>query len=291
MQHLADCLNATHVFAYWRMPELPEVETTRRGILPHVKNGRVMEVIVRRIDLRQPVPASLSDIEGLHVMDVERRAKYLILCLEKNHHAIIHLGMSGSLRIVDPATAFRTHDHIAFTLSNGKQLRFHDPRRFGIMTHAVAASPLAHPLFANLGPEPLEHEFHADYLKKVLYSLQRPIKLAIMDNAIVVGVGNIYASESLFHAGIHPTTPSSKLSLPRLHRLVTAIREVLQKSIEQGGTTLRDFLRENGEPGYFRQELFVYEREGQPCRVCATPISKIIQGQRSTYFCRKCQKR
>jgi formamidopyrimidine-DNA glycosylase len=142
-----------------------------------------------------------------------------------------------------------------------------------------------------LGPEPLEPEFHAAVLKNVLHSLQRPIKLAIMDNAIVVGVGNIYASESLFHAGIHPATPSAKLSLPRLRRLIAAIREVLQKSIEQGGTTLRDFLRENGEPGYFRQELFVYEREGQPCRVCATPISKIIQGQRSTYFCHKCQKR
>ncbi|MFM2171609.1 MAG: bifunctional DNA-formamidopyrimidine glycosylase/DNA-(apurinic or apyrimidinic site) lyase [Verrucomicrobiota bacterium] len=273
------------------MPELPEVETTRRGILPHVRNCHVMEVIVRRRDLRQPVPASLSEIEGLRVVDVIRRAKYLIVYFEQDHHVIIHLGMSGSLRIVDPATAFRTHDHIALTLSNGKQLRFHDPRRFGIVTHAVTASHLTHTLFANLGPEPLEHDFHAAYLKKVLHSLQRPIKLAIMDNAIVVGVGNIYASESLFHAGIHPATASSKLSLPRLRRLVEAIREVLQKSIEQGGTTLRDFLRENGEPGYFRQELFVYERDGQACRVCATPISKIIQGQRSTYFCHKCQKR
>lgn len=279
------------MIAFPRMPELPEVETTRRGILPHVRNCHVMEVIVRRRDLRQPVPPSLSEIEGLDVMDVSRRAKYLIVHLEQEHHVIIHLGMSGSLRIVDPATAFRTHDHIAFTLSKGKQLRFHDPRRFGIVTHTVSATPLAHPLFATLGPEPLEPEFHAAVLKNVLHSLQRPIKLAIMDNAIVVGVGNIYASESLFHAGIHPATPSAKLSLPRLRRLIAAIREVLQKSIEQGGTTLRDFLRENGEPGYFRQELFVYEREGQPCRVCATPISKIIQGQRSTYFCHKCQKR
>jgi formamidopyrimidine-DNA glycosylase len=273
------------------MPELPEVETTRLGILPHVTHASIKEIIVRRRDLRQPVPDSLADIEGHQVIDVSRRAKYLILHLTGHHHVIIHLGMSGSLRIVDPATAFRTHDHIALTLSTGKQLRYHDPRRFGIVTHVATATPLAHPLFAALGPEPLEPEFHAPYLKKALHSLQRPIKLAIMDNAIVVGVGNIYASESLFHAGIHPATPSSQLSLPRLRRLVDAIKAVLEKSIAQGGTTLRDFLRENGEPGYFRQELFVYEREGHPCRLCHTPIQKITQGQRSTYFCKKCQKR
>lgn len=272
------------------MPELPEVETTRRGILPHVKNALIKEVIVRRRDLRQPVPESLAEIEGLRVIEVSRRAKYLLMHVEKDHQVIIHLGMSGSLRVVDPATAFRTHDHIAITLSTGKQLRFHDPRRFGIVTHFVSQTPLAHPLFSALGPEPLEAEFDASYLKRALHSLARPIKLAIMDNAIVVGVGNIYASESLFHAGIHPATASNKISLQRLRRLVETIKNVLEKSIAQGGTTLRDFLRENGEPGYFRQELFVYEREGEECRVCVTPVSKITQGQRSTYFCRKCQK-
>ncbi len=273
------------------MPELPEVETTRLGILPHVRNALIKEVIVRRRDLRQAVPESLAEIEGLRVIDVTRRAKYLILHLEENHTVLIHLGMSGSLRIVDPSVHYRTHDHIAFTLSTGKELRFHDPRRFGIVTHAVLRDPLTHPLFSSLGPEPLQPEFDAAYLKHALRSLQRPIKLAIMDNAIVVGVGNIYASESLLHAGIQPTTPSCKLSLPRLQRLVDAIKMVLEKSIAQGGTTLRDFLRENGEPGYFRQELLVYEREGQPCRICHTPIRKIILGQRSTYFCNKCQKR
>jgi formamidopyrimidine-DNA glycosylase len=273
------------------MPELPEVETTRLGILPHIQHAAIKEIIVRRRDLRQPVPDSLADIEGRQVIGVSRRAKYLIIHFNDDHHVIIHLGMSGSLRIVDPATEFRTHDHIAISLSTGKQLRYHDPRRFGIVTHTNTENPLAHPLFSALGPEPLESGFQASDLNNALRSLQRPIKLAIMDNAIVVGVGNIYASESLFHAGIHPATPASKLSLPRLRQLVEAIQNVLKKSITQGGTTLRDFLRENGEPGYFRQELFVYEREGQPCRKCSSPIRKTIQGQRSTYFCINCQKR
>lgn len=273
------------------MPELPEVETTRRGIEPHLLGNFVREVIVRRRDLRQAIPPSIAEIEKRTIQAVTRRAKYIIIHFADHHHVIIHLGMSGSLRIADPATEFRTHDHIAFTLSSGKQLRYHDPRRFGIVTHVVADDPLTHPLFAHLGPEPLEEDFQATDLRLSFQSLKRPIKLAIMDNAIVVGVGNIYASESLFHAGIRPTTPACEISLPRLRTLVDCIQNVLRRSIEQGGTTLRDFLRENGEPGYFRQELFVYEREGQPCRRCDTPIKKIIQGQRSTYFCPTCQKR
>jgi formamidopyrimidine-DNA glycosylase len=273
------------------MPELPEVETTRMGILPHLRDVTVKELIIRRRDLRLPVPDSISAIESRKVLDVTRRAKYLIIHFDGGDQLIIHLGMSGSLRVTDPATAFRTHDHIALTLSSGKQLRYHDPRRFGIVTHSHLQDPLRHPLFANLGPEPLEEGFDAKMLKQALGSQKRPIKLAIMDNAIVVGVGNIYASESLFHAGIHPATAAGAVSMPRLRRLVDTIQTVLQRSIAQGGTTLRDFLRENGEPGYFRQELFVYEREGQDCKLCGTVIKKIIQGQRSTYFCPRCQKR
>lgn len=272
------------------MPELPEVETTRRGIEPHLLGNAVREVIVRRRDLRCPVPFSLAEIEGQTVLAVRRRAKYLILDLSEQHSVIIHLGMSGSLRLIDPATEFRTHDHIALTFATGLQLRFHDPRRFGIVTHLAGSNPLDHPFFKKIGPEPLEESFHAGYLKQALKGLSRPIKLVIMDNAIVVGVGNIYASESLFHAGIKPTVAAEKISMPRIALLVTAIKTVLQKSIDQGGTTLRDFLRENGEPGYFRQELYVYEREGQPCRVCETIIVKCIQGQRSTYYCPRCQK-
>lgn len=273
------------------MPELPEVETTRRGIEPHLQKQSVREVIIRRRDLRTEVPLSLADIEGKTIHQVQRRSKYLIISLDDNHQVIIHLGMSGSLRIIDPATEFRTHDHIAITLSSGKQLRYHDPRRFGIVTHFIEERPFEHPLFAKLGPEPLLNDFEARYLKQAMAKISRPIKTTLMDNAIVVGVGNIYASESLFQAGIHPATCANQLSMPRLKRLTTCIKTVLQKSIDQGGTTLRDFLRENGEPGYFRQELFVYERAGQECRNCGTIIQKITQGQRSTYFCPRCQKR
>ena len=273
------------------MPELPEVETTRSGIEPHLLGNKIKEVIIRRRDLRISIPPALSSIEKLRVTKVLRRAKYLIISLEKNHHAIIHLGMSGALRIVDPASEFRTHDHVAFTISNGKQLRFHDPRRFGIVTHFISTDPFSHELFRHLGPEPLEPEFDAAYLKNVWKSIARPVKVALMDNAFVVGVGNIYASESLFHAGIHPATPAQTLSMPRIKKLVTSVKNVLLKSIEQGGTTLRDFLRENGQPGYFRQDLSVYEREGQLCKKCNSAIIKITQAQRSSYYCPSCQKK
>ncbi len=271
------------------MPELPEVETTRRGIEPHLLGKNVREVLVRRRDLRQPVPASLTEIEGLKITRVARRAKYLVISLVRRHQVLIHLGMSGSLRIVDPTTEFRRHDHIALTLSSGKQLRYNDPRRFGIFTHFVNKDPLSHPLFEGLGPEPLLDDFHAEHLHSTLSKTKRPIKVAIMDNAVVVGVGNIYASEALFHAGIRPTKCAADISKKLAGRLVDSIRDVLEKSIAQGGTTLRDFLRENGEPGYFRQMLFVYDRAGQPCRNCGVPIIKIIQAQRAGFYCPRCQ--
>jgi formamidopyrimidine-DNA glycosylase len=271
------------------MPELPEVETTRRGIEPHLVGKSVREILVHRGDLRQPVPASLAEIEGLEVTRVTRRAKYLIISLVRRHHVIIHLGMSGSLRVVDPATEFRRHDHIALTLSSGKQLRYHDPRRFGIFTHFVCNDPLTHPLFKGLGPEPLLEEFNVEYLHNALQKTTRPVKVAIMDNALVVGVGNIYASEALYHAGIHPTKCAAEISKIMVGRLIESMRDVLEKSIAQGGTTLRDFLRENGEPGYFRQMLFVYDRADQSCRVCEVPIVKIIQAQRASFYCPQCQ--
>lgn len=272
------------------MPELPEVETTKRGIAPHVEGQIIREVILQRHDIRIPIPSSILETEGRKVLAVTRRAKYLILTHEGDHHVIIHLGMSGSLRLCSPAEALRKHDHVIWSLSSGKQLRFHDPRRFGIVTHAELLDPLTHALLANSGPEPLDETFHASYLKAALQNLQRPIKPALMDNAIVVGVGNIYASESLFQAGIRPTSRAYRISLPRLTRLVSAIQSVLAHSIEQGGTTLRDFLHADGQPGYFRQELFVYERAGEPCRNCGSTIRKLTQAQRSTYFCPTCQK-
>jgi formamidopyrimidine-DNA glycosylase len=271
------------------MPELPEVETTRRGIEPHVTGSRVTEVIVRRHDLRQPVSADLSAIEGKKVTTVERRSKYLLLSIADGSTLLIHLGMSGSLRVISPADPWKTHDHVGITLSNGKQMRFHDPRRFGLVLR-ITGDPMKHSLLENLGPEPLERDFTAKHLQAACAKRSAAIKLVIMDATVVVGVGNIYASEALFRAGILPRSAANRISKPRLAKLVEAIREVLSDSIREGGTTLRDFLNSDGEPGYFKQRLFVYERKGEPCRVCGTPVRHAVLGQRSTYWCPKCQK-
>jgi formamidopyrimidine-DNA glycosylase len=271
------------------VPELPEVETTRRGIEPHVTGAMIREVIIKRHDLRQPVSPSLSTIEGRRIITVTRRSKYLLFGIDDGTSVMIHLGMSGSLRVIGPEEAWKKHDHLGITLSTGKQLRFHDPRRFGLALHFVL-TPEEHPLLRDLGPEPLENAFDAIYLRSACAPRKAAIKLAIMDAKIVVGVGNIYASESLFRAGILPNTAANKLTLPRVKRLTAAIKEVLTDSIEQGGTTLRDFLKSDGEPGYFRQKLFVYERKGEPCLKCGTPIRHTVMGQRSTYWCPKCQR-
>jgi len=271
------------------MPELPEVETTLRGIEPHVTGAKIRDVIVKRHDLRQAVSPTLSSIEGRKIKSVRRRSKYLLFHIDDGSVVMIHLGMSGSLRVIDPGTEWKKHDHVGITLSNGKQLRFHDPRRFGLVLH-FTVPPEEHPLLRGLGPEPLEDAFDAAHLKKFCATRKAAIKLVIMDAKVVVGVGNIYASESLFRAGILPKTAADKLTLPKLKKLVAAIKEVLADSIEQGGTTLRDFLKSDGEPGYFRQKLFVYERKGQPCLKCGTPIRHAVMGQRSTYWCPQCQK-
>ena len=271
------------------MPELPEVETTRRGIEPHLLGTRVTEVIVRRHDLRQPVSKDLAVIEGRRVNGVIRRSKYLLLGIDDGSTLLIHLGMSGSLRVISPSDPWKTHDHVGITLANGKQLRFHDPRRFGLVLR-LTGNPMAHPLLANLGPEPLSDDFTAAHLQAACKKRSAAIKLVIMDAKVVVGVGNIYASEALFRAGILPRTAANRVSKPRLAKLVAAIREVLTDAIAEGGTTLRDFLHSDGEPGYFKQRLFVYERKGEPCRVCGTAIRHAVLGQRSTYWCPKCQK-
>ncbi len=272
------------------MPELPEVETTLRGVEPHLTGRRIAEIIVRQRNLRLPVPDSLDDIGGDRFVRAARRAKYLIFDLEKTGSLLIHLGMSGSLRLADPAAAFKKHDHIALTLDSGKQLRFHDPRRFGIFLHLPGGGADSHPLLLNLGPEPFDPAFSAPHLAARFAGRRCAVKLAIMDNKTVVGVGNIYASEALFRSGIRPSTPANKVSAPRLRKLTEAIRQVLAESIEQGGTTLRDFLHSDGEPGYFRQQLFVYERKDEPCRICRSTIRHAVIGQRSTYWCPKCQR-
>ncbi|HEX7261281.1 MAG TPA: bifunctional DNA-formamidopyrimidine glycosylase/DNA-(apurinic or apyrimidinic site) lyase [Luteolibacter sp.] len=272
------------------MPELPEVETTRRGIEPHVTGVTMTEWIVRRYDLRQPVSANLAELEGRIIRGVTRRSKYLLLEIDDRSTVLIHLGMSGSLRVIDPAEAWKKHDHVGITLGNGRQLRFHDPRRFGLVLRLMEPDPLTHDLLKGLGPEPLEEAFTPAHLKAVCAKRSAAIKLVIMDAKVVVGVGNIYASEALFRAGIRPEAPANKLSRPRLEKLAIAIREVLAAAILEGGTTLRDFLNSDGAPGYFKQRLFVYDRKGQPCRICGAAIRQKVLGQRATYWCPGCQR-
>ena len=271
------------------MPELPEVETTRRGVEPHVTGMRMTEVIIRRHDLRQPVSEDITALEGRTIKAVTRRSKYLLFEIDDGSTLLIHLGMSGSLRVIDPADVWKKHDHVGITLETGRQLRFHDPRRFGLVLRLHENDPMSHALLKSLGPEPLEDAFTVDHLKAACGKRSAAIKLVIMDAKTVVGVGNIYASEALFRAGIRPETPANKITKPRLAKLVAAIREVLTASIVEGGTTLRDFLNSDGEPGYFKQRLFVYERKGEPCRVCGTSIRHAVTGQRSTYWCPSCQ--
>lgn len=271
------------------MPELPEVETTRRGIEPHVLGMRVTEVIVRRSDLRQPVSSDIARAEGRMILGVRRRSKYLLLEADDDSALLIHLGMSGSLRVLSPKDGWKTHDHIGITLENGRQLRFHDPRRFGLVLR-IQGNPDGHYLLEKLGPEPLEGEFTTAYLKTACAKRSVAIKTVIMDAKVVVGVGNIYASEALFRAGILPRSAAYRLSSARLQKLVVAIRNVLSDAIAEGGTTLRDFLNSDGKPGYFQQKLFVYGRRDEPCRVCKNAIRHAVMAQRSTYWCPFCQK-
>lgn len=271
------------------MPELPEVETTRRGIAPHLLGRQVSAVIVRQPRLRWPIPSGLAGhLQGQVLEDVVRRGKYLLLRFPAGT-LILHLGMSGSLRVLDTHIPVRKHEHFELVFSHGKALRLDDPRRFGAVLW-TAEDPRQHELLCRLGPEPLLEEFSADYLHRASRGRRLAIKSFIMDSHIVVGVGNIYASESLFRAGIHPLRVAGATSLARYQRLVTAIKEVLQESIVQGGTSLRDFTDAEGQPGYFAQSLFVYGRGGEPCLHCAAFIRHITQGQRSSYYCPHCQR-
>ena len=270
------------------MPELPEVETTLRGVSPHLVGRTIERVIVRDARLRWPVPETIHRLAGQKVASGSRRGKYLLFQTSPGT-LLLHLGMSGSLRVIDSATPFRKHDHIALELDTGMQVRLHDPRRFGACL-LIEGPTDEHPLLRDLGPEPLSAAFTAACLREETHGRSAPIKQVIMDSHVVVGVGNIYACEALFMAGISPVRPAGKVSTPRLAALVTAIQEVLAASIEMGGTTLRDFLRETGEPGYFKQTLRVYDREGEPCGICGTTVKRVVQSGRSTFYCPKCQK-
>ncbi|CAM2821076.1 formamidopyrimidine-DNA glycosylase MutM [Legionella steigerwaltii] len=270
------------------MPELPEVETTKEGIKPHLEGQIIQGVIVRNPKLRIPVPDNLDEFcVGKKIIAVTRRAKYILLQLSKGY-LLIHLGMSGHLRIGTAKSKPEKHDHIMLILTNGLMLRFCDPRRFGLFIY-IHENPYQHQLLTHLGPEPLSEEFNGLYLFQRAKNKNKPIKSLIMDNEIVVGVGNIYASESLFLANIHPNSPAKMLSEEMCCRLTTHIKEVLKQAIISGGTTLRDFYAFDGKPGYFSISLKVYGRKNQPCLRCQHPIESIVIAGRNSFFCPTCQ--
>jgi len=272
------------------VPELPEVETTRRGLARYMQGQRIEAVIVRNRALRWPVPRDLAKrVCGRIVRAVERRGKYLLIDCGTGW-MILHLGMSGSLRVVPEKTPAGKHDHVDLVLTSGLAARLTDPRRFGALLWETG-DPRRHPLLARLAPEPLGSEFHAAWLHARTRGRTAAIKTVLMDSHVVVGVGNIYASESLFRAGIHPGLAAGRISLLRCNKLVASIRETLTAAIEAGGSTLRDYVGAEGRPGYFQQTYFVYGREGEPCRVCGTNIKALRQAQRSTFFCPACQHR
>ncbi len=270
------------------MPELPEVETARRGIAPHLRGQRIVRVDLRQTRLRFPVTRGLADsLTGARITDVGRRAKYLLIGTDRGT-LLIHLGMSGSLRILAGFENASRHDHFDIWLESGHGLRFTDPRRFGSLLWTTRDA-LKHRLLKHLGPEPLTKDFSGAYLYALSRRRKTPIKPLIMDGRVVVGIGNIYSSEALFAAGIRPTRQSGRISLARMELLVTKIKDVLHRAIRAGGTTLRDFTGSEGTPGYFAQELSVYDRAGQPCPTCSAPVRKKVLSQRASYYCVDCQ--
>lgn len=270
------------------MPELPEVETTRCGIAPHIEGKAVTATVIRQSQLRWPIPAELPDLLARRkLLKIDRRGKYLLLNFSHGT-LLLHLGMSGSLRIVDPASVPQAHDHLDLVFGR-TALRLTDPRRFGACLW-TSDSPAEHPLIRHLGPEPLTEAFFADYLYQRTRHRKQAIKTFIMDSKVVVGVGNIYANEALFMAGIRPTRAAGTVSRPACERLTTHIKDVLARAIAQGGTTLKDFVGGDGKPGYFKQELHVYGRGGEACSRCHKPLREIRLGQRATVYCTACQR-
>jgi len=268
------------------MPELPEVETTRRGITPHISNKTLQQVKVTQPKLRYPIPVEqLNSLIGSPLLAINRRAKYLLLHFEQTT-LMVHLGMSGSCRITTADSEWRKHDHWQLVFDD-VALRYHDPRRFGFLI--ATDQPDMHPLLSKLGAEPLGTEFRLEAFKQALNKRKTPIKTTIMDNTIVVGIGNIYACESLFLSGIHPEQAANHLNDDDITRLHGVIITLLQKAITKGGSTLRDFVNPDGNPGYFAQTLAVYGRTGQACPHCQTPIKAIKQTGRTTFFCPACQ--
>ena len=269
------------------MPELPEVETTTRGLAPHVTGQTVTTVNIYQPQLRWPIPSELKQLEGQTSDDITRRAKYMLWSFPQGS-VVMHLGMSGTMRVVDAETPLKKHDHFEVVFANGKALRLNDPRRFGAVLWQEKNTELS--IIHSLGPEPLSNDFDGDYLHQKLAKRKGAIKNAIMTNAVVVGVGNIYASESLFLSGIHPKRAANRVSKERCQLLANNIKLGLKKAIQQGGTTLKDFTQADGSPGYFAQHLNVYGREGESCSQCQSIIKNITLGQRSSFYCPQCQR-
>ncbi len=271
------------------MPELPEVETTRLGLLPRLKGQRIAALVVRDFRLRWPIPVSLPDIlRGQRIIDLHRRAKYLLIECD-NGHLIIHLGMSGSLRVVASDAVAQKHDHYDVILTDGAIMRYTDPRRFGSL-HWTQEHPSKHPLLAKLGPEPISEAFTGSALFHAGRGRTASIKQFLMDQHNVVGVGNIYANEALFRAGVRPQTQAGRVSLARCEFIVASIKHTLNLALKAGGSTLRDFVNSDGDPGSFQLSYRVYDRAGKPCFRCDGIIRSIRQGQRSTFYCPKCQR-
>lgn len=269
------------------MPELPEVETTRRGIEPHVLNHSIKSIRIYQKKLRWPIPSTLKRVTGHEISAINRRGKYLLLTTEPGT-IIVHLGMSGSLRISTTRDERRKHDHVEFVLSSGALVRYHDPRRFGcILFHP--GEPEEHALLRDLGPEPLSSQFDGDHLFQLSRKKKSAVKNFVMDSHVVVGVGNIYASESLFLSGVRPGRAANRVTREQYRQIAANIKRVLDYSIKMGGTTLRDFVNSDGEPGYFKQRLNVYGREGESCRQCHHEIKNKTIGQRSSFYCPNCQ--
>jgi formamidopyrimidine-DNA glycosylase len=274
------------------MPELPEVETVRRSLLGRLPGRAITDIQVRETRLRVPVDeAKLNElIAGQRVTELSRRAKYLIIHFDSGSRLVVHLGMSGKLLLVPAGAPFDEHDHVIFSLDDGLELRFRDPRRFGMVVALDESAFKAYAPLNQLGPEPLAADCKADYLFKRSRGLKQPVKNFLMDQRVIVGVGNIYASESLFLAGIHPLKPAGRISRARWQRLMEAVKRVLRKAIRQGGTTLSDFRDSDGNAGYFQVALHVYGRKGEPCRTCQAAIRAQVVAGRSTFYCPRCQR-
>lgn len=272
------------------MPELPEVETVRRGLEPYLVDRRITRTEVRERRLRWPVPADLAQhLQDRQVRRLDRRGKYIVVTLDSGDRLILHLGMTGRVLVVDADTPLRKHDHVDLYLDSGRLVRFHDPRRFGAVL-LWPADQAEHVLLRDMGPEPFSDPFGGDYLFRLSRGRSAPVKSFVMDGRVVVGAGNIYATEALFRAGIRPSRAAGRLTRAQCTLLADKIREVLGEAVALGGTTLRDFAGANGESGYFQQELFVYGRDGAPCRSCGSAIKRLVIGQRSSFYCPRCQR-